>query len=162
MSKKATLLLLTAVIAFAVNSFHNHTAPAVDLSSMEKVTVISVVDGDTITVSGNRKVRLIGMDTPEKEGPYTKEEPFSEEACQYTRQRLLNATVYLEKDISETDRYHRLLRYVYLEDGTLFNLELVEAGLARAAEYPPDSRHAEQFEAAEAAARKQLLGMWQP
>ncbi len=86
-----------------------------------KARLVSVVDGDTVDVkalAGARlpgtRVRLIGVDTPESTKavePYGRE---AREATVFTHKRLLGKTVYLEKDVSETDRYGRTLRYVWL------------------------------------------------
>lgn len=66
----------------------------------------------------------------------------------------------LVKDQSETDRYGRLLRYVFLEDGTFVNDELVRSGYAVAVSYPPDTRYNSLFSAAETIARAANRGMW--
>jgi nuclease-like protein len=72
-------------------------------------------------------------------------------------------TVVLEKDVSETDRYGRLLRYVWLHEGTtwiLVNLELVRQGVASAATYPPDVKYVDLFLSAEGTARDSSVGLW--
>ena len=76
-----------------------------------------MIDGDTIEVDMNGSqytVRYIGMDTPETVHPTRGVEPYGHEASKRNRELVEGKTVYLEKDISETDRYGRLLRYVYL------------------------------------------------
>ena len=73
---------------------------------------------------------------------------------------VLNNKVRLEKDISETDKYGRLLRYVYLEDGTFVNLKLVSAGYAYASAYPPDVAHSDEFIQAQQNAREDGAGLW--
>ena len=82
---------------------------------LEEAYVTKIVDGDTIWVKlGNteEKVRLIGIDCPE----YTKQiEPYGKEATEYTTEKLLNKMVFLQKDVSNTDNYDRLLRYVWTE-----------------------------------------------
>ena len=95
--------------------------------------VTRVYDGDTIAVDmlGNiEKVRLIGVDTPETHGPDSSVQCYGPEASSYTESRLLNSKVRLESDPNNQnrDRYNRLLRYIYLEDGTLWNLKLIEQG----------------------------------
>jgi endonuclease YncB( thermonuclease family) len=134
-------------------------APAVLLETLTPARVARVVDGDTIDVimNGRRyRLRYIGMDTPERD-----EEGFSA-ATQRNRQLLGNGVIYLEKDISETGPYGRLLRYVYLPDGRMVNEILVEEGWARAATYPPDVKYADRFRAAERSARKAGVGLWEP
>lgn len=83
-----------------------------------KAEVKRVIDGDTIEVTyqnTDHKLRMIGVDTPETVHPSKPIEYFGKEASAFTKKALTGATVYLEKDISETDRYGRLLRYVWLE-----------------------------------------------
>jgi len=79
--------------------------------NLKEVKVSRVVDGDTIELLDGRKVRLIGVNTPEST---TRTEPYGKEASDYTKSQLTGKTAYLEKDVSETDKYGRLLRYVWL------------------------------------------------
>ncbi len=121
--------------------------------------VVRVLDGDTIEVllaGETLRLRYIGIDSPE-DG-----QPFSAEATQANRQLVEGKKVLLEKDVSETDRYDRLLRYVYLLDGTFINAELVRAGYARAAAYPPDTRYQDYLESVQQEASQAGLGIWLP
>ena len=117
--------------------------------------VSRVIDGDTIVLSSGEHVRYIGMDTPEM----NPEEPFAREATQANRDLVEHKTIRLEKDTSETDRYGRLLRYVYVGD-KFINLELVRLGLAEAKSYPPDTRYQLVLDAAEVEAKLAGRGMW--
>jgi micrococcal nuclease len=133
---------------------------------IETAKVVRIVDGDTIVVSikgKSFKVRYIGMDTPEDVDPNSPVEPMSREAAAANAKLVNGKTVVLEKDVSETDQYGRLLRYVWLHDGskwTLVNLVLVQRGLALALRYPPDVKYADLFSAAESTARSSLLGLF--
>jgi micrococcal nuclease len=118
--------------------------------------VTEVIDGDTIIVEGGYRVRYIGIDTPET---YPEAEAFGIEAWQANRSLVEGNEVRLEKDVSETDKYDRLLRYVYV-DGVLVNAELVKQGLARAKAYPPDTKYQAYFEEMEAEAREAGRGIW--
>ena len=126
-------------------------------------TVLRVVDGDTIELDFNgktEKVRLIGIDTPESVHPDTaKNTEFGEIASQFTKDKLLDQEITLEFDISERDRYGRLLAYVWL-DGVLFNEYLVEQGYAQVSTYPPDVKYVDRFIAAQEVAREGSLGLW--
>lgn len=124
------------------------------------VRVTRVVDGDTIEIEGGTKVRYLGMNTPETVHPTKPVECFGHEASNYNKSLLSGGLVRLVKDITNTDKYGRLLRYVYLPDGTFVNLTLVTDGYAYADTYPPDVAHAREFVAAQAAARQQRLGLW--
>jgi endonuclease YncB( thermonuclease family) len=121
--------------------------------------VIKVVDGDTISVDiggETYSLRYIGIDCPES-GDW-----MSAEATQANRDLVDAKTIYLEKDVSETDRYDRLLRYVYLIDGTFVNAELVRLGYARASAYPPDTRYQDLFEEKQQEAKDAGRGIWGP
>jgi micrococcal nuclease len=119
-------------------------------------TVVEVVDGDTIRVSIDGQVfelRYIGIDTPEAG------QPFGPECAQANRELVLGKTVGLEKDVSETDQYGRLLRYVWLGE-VMVNAELLRLGWAHASAYPPDVTHQEWFLSLESQAREAGLGLW--
>lgn len=123
--------------------------------------VSRVVDGDTIELDNGQKVRYIGINTPETVDPRRAVQCFGHEASEYNKQLVEGKQVRLVKDVSETDKYGRLLRYVYLNDGTFVNLNLVENGFARVDTYPPDVAHAKEFEAADKAARIAKIGLWE-
>ena len=123
----------------------------------EEATVNYVVDGDTVNVILNGsefRVRYIGMDTPEQG------EPFYEDASRANQRLVEGQTVVMVKDVSETDRYGRLLRYVYLSDGTMVNGELVRLGFAQTATYPPDVKHQDLFLELQQEARNNGRGLW--
>lgn len=140
------------------------TQSAVESLEGEKTLVVKVIDGDTIELENGNKVRLIGVDTPETVDPRRPIGCFGKEASNETKKLLLGKAVILQKDVSETDKYNRLLRYVYLplKDGnTLFvNDYLVRAGFARVSTYPPDVKFTEQFLKAEREAREKKKGLW--
>lgn len=126
----------------------------------ENALVTRVVDGDTIELENGQKVRLIGINTPETKDPNKEIECFGDEASAKTSELLLNKTVLLEKDVSETDRYGRLLRYIYLDE-IMINEQLVKNGYALASSYPPDVKYQEKLKQAEIFARKNNLGLWE-
>ena len=100
--------------------------------------VVEVVDGDTIRVDLNGEetpVRLIGIDTPEKDGPYTDEECYGEQATRYTAEALGGRDVELEFDVERTDRFDRTLAYVWIDDG-LFNERILRGGVRGARDVP--------------------------
>lgn len=135
---------------------HNYNQPQL-LNNMVAARVLTITDGDTIRVEyggENLPVRYIGMDTPELE------QNLFVEAKELNRSFVEGQTVYLEKDVSETDRYGRLLRYVWLADGRMVNRELVLAGLALSATYQPDVKYQDWFLAAQQNARTRGRGMW--
>ncbi len=125
-------------------------------SPREVATVVSIVDGDTIKVVIGQKLyslRYIGIDSPESGAR------LASEASQANRALVMGETVTLVRDVSETDRYGRLLRYVVIGN-TFVNLELVSQGLASAYDYPPDTACSSTFMSAQAAAVAAGLGLW--
>ena len=123
----------------------------------DTVEVTYVYDGDTIEVELNGekvKVRYIGIDTPERDTPYYAE------ATKANRDLVQGETVILVKDVSETDRFGRLLRYIYLPDGTFVNEKLIADGYARLITIPPDLKYADYFRELQADARSAEKGLW--
>jgi endonuclease YncB( thermonuclease family) len=127
--------------------------------------IVEVIDGDTIKVDIGGKietVRLIGMDTPEIASPHNPQDDyFGPEAAQYAKQLMENQLVYLIPDPmqSNRDKYNRLLRYVFLEDGTLVNAKLIEEGYAYNYIYQP-FQFMKQFDYLEKQAKEKQLGLW--
>ena len=125
-------------------------------------TVTRVVDGDTIEVKiAGREytLRYIGINTPETVDPRRPVECFGHEASDFNTQLVLGKTVSLEKDVSETDQFGRLLRYVWL--GTeMVNATLVREGYAQASAYPPDVRYQDIFTSLQAEAAEAGSGLW--
>lgn len=129
------LLALSACESVSLESSNGSSA------SGETGRVVRVIDGDTIDVEVNGetiRVRYVGMNTPERD------EPCYQEATDANRRLVEGKTVRLERDTSDTDRYDRPLRYVYVGD-TFVNWELVEDGYAEAVLYEPDDRYYEDF-----------------
>lgn len=135
----------------------------------EAATVVRVVDGDTIVIDrgyGEERVRYIGVDTPETVRPGSPVEWMGPEASAANKRLVEGRRVVLERDVSETDSFGRLLRYVWLVDATrptgwLFvNLELVAGGFAQVSTYPPDVRYVELYLEAQTRAREAGLGLW--
>lgn len=134
----------------------------------ETAQVVRVVDGDTIIVrlaGRDQRLRYIGMDTPETVKPGSPVEWMGPEAGKANGALVAGRTVVLEKDVSETDRFGRLLRYVWLVDGdrwTLVDLELIVRGFAQVETDPPDVKYADRFVAALRTAREAQVGLWGP
>jgi len=132
-------------------------------AGMVEAQVVNVVDGDTIDViiQGREfRLRYIGVDTPESVHPTIGEEPYGKEAAQRNRELVMGRTVYLEKDVSETDRFGRLLRYVWLDSQRMVNAILVSEGYAQVVTFPPDVKYQELFLALQREAREAGRGLW--
>jgi micrococcal nuclease len=120
----------------------------------ETATVTWVIDGDTIDVRLNGetvRVRYIGINTPEQD------EVCYQEATDANAALVRGQTVTLVKDVSNTDKYGRLLRYVYVGD-VFVNAELVARGYAESVHYPPDTTNAAYFDNLEASAKANGMG----
>jgi len=126
--------------------------------------VVKVTDGDTIRVQFDgreERVRYIGIDTPEVRGSPGGPEPFGDEATEANARMVKDQEVCLERDVSDRDRYGRLLRYIWLRDGTLVNEELLRMGLAQVSTYPPDVKYVEtRFLPAQREAQAARRGIW--
>lgn len=128
-------------------------------ASASAIKVSRVIDGDTIELADGRRVRYIGMDTPEMGDLRRSPKCFAKEATEENARLLDGKTVRLEKDISEMDKYGRLLRYVYIGD-VFVNDSLVRQGFARVDTVPPDVVHQQELLQAEQEARGQRRGLW--
>lgn len=139
-------------------------APELESKKDQGVLVTKVVDGDTIEIAGGKKVRLLGVDTPETVDPRKSVQCFGKEASNEVKGLLEGKKVILEKDVSEVDKYKRLLRFVYLPlpDGTLLFVDdyLIREGYAKVLTIPPDVKFSEQFLDAQREAREAKKGLW--
>ncbi len=135
----ALFLCLLFMVGFPVRAEMCTVVSAGQLSMMERVAVKRVVDGDTLWLKDGRKVRLIGVNTPELDKKGRQSEPFSRQA----KQRLLAlvgdpAVIRLKVGEDAKDRYGRLLAYVFTERGLSVEVELVRGGLGFAIAIPPN------------------------
>ena len=164
----AALLLVVGLVAplpVRAQGLPAATPPA----DAERAVVVAVTDGDTIRIdrgSGfEERLRYIGIDTPETVHPSEPVEPWGPEASAANRRLVADREVLLERDVSERDRYDRLLRYVWVEqpDGWhMVNAELVALGLAEVRAYEPDTRHDAWLRQIEDAARAAGRGIHGP
>jgi micrococcal nuclease len=128
--------------------------------------VVSVVDGDTIKVEIDGIVfplRYIGMDSPETHSPTKPLQWMGPEATLANQSLVEGQTVVLERDVSETDQFDRLLRYVWIERGDqwlMVNRELVRLGFAVSKAYPPDTKYQSLLDAAQQEARAAQVALW--
>jgi len=119
----------------------------------QNVVVTQIIDGDTLVVEGGSRIRLLGINTPEKG------QAFYSEAKSFLSNLTLQKTISLEKDVENKDQYDRYLRYIWLND-TLVNLELVKAGLAYALIYEPNIKYQKEIVDAEQEAKTNKLRLW--
>ncbi|MBN8209437.1 thermonuclease family protein [Bacillus sp. NTK071] len=147
-------IVLTACSATSSETVQDNTIPA---------TVERVVDGDTLKVQvENREetIRLLLVDTPETKHPTKPVQPFGPEASQFAKDTLEGKEIGIELDVSERDKYGRLLAYVWVGD-TMFNEMLLEKGLARVAYiYQPNVKYVDQFQSIQREAQEKAIGIW--
>ena len=137
-------LLLSRLAPVLTPLFSGDSGP----SRSETATVVRVIDGDTIEVDldGWRyTVRYIGINTPETNRPSRGVEFYGPEASARNRELVEGKTVRMEFDVSSTDRFDRLLGYVYVDD-EMVNATLISEGCAVASTFPPDTKFADRFE----------------
>lgn len=130
-----------------------------EVKNFETAKVARVIDGDTIELVSGAKVRYIGIDTPETVDPRKPAQCYGAEASAKNKELVEEQAIRLEKDVTDKDKYGRLLRYVYVGD-TFVNQALVEGGYAFLYTYPPDVKYQSEFLAAEQAAQAKDVGLW--
>jgi micrococcal nuclease len=139
----------------------------------ENILVKRVVDGDTLVLENEEWVRLIGIDTPEihetqklyRDAVRTKQDvrvikAMGMEASNFTKKLVDRRKVKLEFDAERKDKYGRLLAYVYLQNGTFVNAEIIGNGYASPMTIPPNVKYAELFRSLYAEARENRKGLW--
>ncbi len=152
----AALLLLSVLPHHAAEAQRRGNAPTQRSPSDARCTVARVVDGDTLECTTGDRVRLLMIDTPE-----LGQRPYGSRA----RNALLRLVpvgtdVRLEFDVRRTDRYDRLLAFVWTADGTLVNEEMLRLGMAEVLVIQPNVKYVERMRAARDKARRDLVGLW--
>lgn len=118
-----------------------------------------VIDGDTIVLTNNQRVRYIGIDTPEISHPHKGVEWLGAEAKDFNKKLVEHKWVRLEFDIELRDKYGRLLAYVYVDD-KFVNAELVKQGYAKVYTFPPNVKYVDLFLELQKEARGHTRGLW--
>lgn len=127
--------------------------------------LIRIVDGDTIVVEINNQeatVRLIGIDSPEVYDPRKSVQCFGKEATEKIKELINGNYIILTSDSTQDDKdkYSRLLRYVYLEDGTFINQKMIEEGFAFEYTHIVPYKYQAEFREAQKQAKNEKLGLW--
>lgn len=173
---KSTLTLLAILIlSLTYTLLETSESPTVSPSptpiktaviNPSSVLVTEVIDGDTIVFENGQHIRFIGIDSPELHHPKKPVGCFGQEAKDKLTKLILGRKVRLEKDVSETDRYKRLLRYVYVDPSTssrqafFINDYMVRQGYAVAVTFPPDVKYKDELRAAQNEAEQENRGLW--
>jgi len=157
--RKLWAAVLAAVVVAAIAYLKREVGPPDRGSLSATRRCVRVIDGDTLELDGGERVRLIGVDTPESVDPRRPVEYFGKEASAFTRRLAEDRMVALQYDEDTRDRYGRTLAYVYLEDGTFVNAEIIRQGYGHAYTRFP-FRYQEEFLALERQAREEGRGLW--
>ena len=153
MIRRLTLILIIVLLAFGLAS------PAADAGS-PRVKVRWVDDGDTIVLSGGERVRYLGINAPEVAHKDKPGEPFGKEARAFNKKLVQGRHIYLEVGEQQRDHYGRLLAFVFLEDGTFVNGELVRRGYAHLLRKQPKLRYWELLLSLQRRALQEKRGIW--
>lgn len=157
-------LLVLVIFLFSLFSFQALVTNKLTLGPTNKVIVSRVIDGDTIELSTGERVRYIGVDSPEIDYKGGDNDCYALKVKKINIQLVEGKEIIMEKDISNRDRYNRLLRYVYVKNKQgkeiFINKYLVKNGYAQIATYPPDVKYVEQFKQAQTWARENQKGLW--
>jgi micrococcal nuclease len=144
--------IYVSIILFIFNYYISHPN-----DGFHKVT--EVIDGDTIVIENGEHVRYIGVDTPETVHPNKPIECYGKEASEKNKELVEGRIVYLERDIEDRDDYGRLLRYVYIPQGSVSSF-LISGGYGYSYYFPPNEKHYDQFLELELKAKKEGKGLW--
>lgn len=150
LTKKLSKILLLASLTIFLS---------ISCSNSQTLKCTRVIDGDTIVLNNGEKVRLIGVDTPESVHPLKPVEYFSKEASEFTKRLVEGKEIKLGYDWQKRDKYDRLLAYVYLNDGTFLNAEIIKQGYGFAYTRFP-FKYLDQFRQYEKEARENKKGLW--
>ena len=148
-----TVIISIFLLGFFLGWFSAQDENLIYLRKTENALVTQIIDGDTIAIEGGERVRLLGIDTPEKG------EDYYNDAKAFLEERILMKEVELEKSVENKDGYNRLLRYVWL-NGSLINIELIKEGLAKAYFYNDEEQYKEMIAEAEKKAIDKKTGLW--
>ncbi|MFA6320541.1 MAG: thermonuclease family protein [Candidatus Omnitrophota bacterium] len=175
--KKEFKLIQIAVLAVAVLLYSGlkflNVAGKAAPAQKEKSSIARVIDGDTLKLSDGRRVRLVGVDTPElhysdklvRDSRRTRRDikevqAMGQKSAAFTKQLCEGKTVRIVSDVRKTDKYGRLLAYLYLEDGTFVNAKILEEGYGQVMTIPPNVKYADYFLKLERRAREDRKGLW--
>jgi micrococcal nuclease len=156
--KSVSGIIIGIIIGIGIGYYLWHTDSGYT-GGYELAVVSRVIDGDTVELNDGRRVRYIGVDTPEAAGSPKGEQPYAKEATARNRQLVEAKKVELQRGERDTDDYGRFLRYVYV-DGVFVNAELIAEGFGYAYVREPGDRYRQVFVQLEQYAKLKKVGMW--
>ncbi|MBQ7196945.1 MAG: thermonuclease family protein [Synergistaceae bacterium] len=170
----AAILYFTGIDPSTFTTSNNGDDTGSTPAGIEQGLVARVIDGDTAVIRVNgtdKRVRFLGVDTPETVHPTKGVQPYGKEASNFTKESLTGRNVWLEYDKSPTDRYNRYLAYVWLSKpskinkttirNNMFNAKLLAGGYAKVLIIKPNDRYKDLFNEIQNEAKESKLGMWQ-
>ena len=162
LDRSAFFMAVISLFLLSVNPALAKNCISSKLSPPERAIVKWVYDGDTLLLRDKRKIRVIGIDTPEVKHHKQKAQAYAAKAREALRELLkrFNYHVFLRYGDERKDRYSRVLAHVYLPDGTNISNWLLERGFAKTMAFPPNIKLAKCYKKSEEAAQKQSLKIW--
>ncbi|MBE1555432.1 thermonuclease family protein [Sporosarcina limicola] len=161
-----SILIIAAIIMVAIYfpDLFSEKDKTPSRSDLIPVELIKTIDGDTIKIMYEGKeqnVRYLLIDTPETNHPRLGKQPFGDKAKERNQELMSSGKLEIEFDVGgRTDKYGRLLAYIYI-DGESVQEKLLAEGLARVAYvYPPNTRHLDPYEKVQEEAKKAGIGIW--
>ena len=154
-------ILISLFVSFSVfgeQSLYKKSNKELDL--LESTVIKRVIDGDTVKTVDDKTIRILGVDTPEINWDENTADYYGYKARDFTKEQLLNEKVYLEYDTEKSDDYGRTLAYIYLNDGQLFNNQLLENGYAHLMIVKPNNKYEKKFKKTAKKAREKKVGIW--
>jgi len=158
----AFFMLIISLFIFSTSPAFAQNCTSSKLSPAERATVKWVYDGDTLLLRDKRKIRIIGIDTPEVKHHQQKAQAYGAKAKEALRELLkrFNYQIFLRYGVERKDRYSRVLAHVYLPDGTNISNWLLERSFAKTMAFPPNIALAKCYKKSEEKAQKQALKIW--
>ncbi len=153
-----SIFLLISFSVFGEQSLYKKSNKELDL--LESTVIKRVIDGDTVKTVDDKTIRILGVDTPEINWDKGTADFYGYKALEFTKNKLLNEKVYLEYDKEKSDDYSRTLAYIYLNNGQLFNNQLLEKGYAHLMIVGPNNKYEKEFKQTVKKAREKSLGIW--
>lgn len=168
--KIKTIIIFLIIITCSIGAYFSsptsqYKKKVQKINTKEKYEVIKVLDGDTFQIKIKKEIvtiRMLGIDTPETVDPRKIVQCFGKQASEKTKELLLNHKITLVTDSSQniTDKFNRILAYVYRDDGLLVNRYLIEKGYAYEYTYNIPYQKQEEFRKLEKYAKISKLGLW--
>jgi len=155
------MLRVFTLLCFAFVGQVSHAGTLSWVSQDRWVTVAKVIDGDTFTTRKKEKVRLLGINTPEKRHETSAAEPFGQAAKLGLQKLIAGKQVRLSFDQERQDKYGRTLAHVYLRDGLWINAEMLRLGFAHVYTFAPNISAAKELIKFEQTAIQENKGIWQ-